>query len=71
MIEEEIQKKRKELDQSIENNQNYDDVYRLSIELDNLIAEFYKESKEKQMPHCIPSYVLPAYQQPLQYNALP
>lgn len=48
MIEDEIKRKRKQLDKSIENNEKYENVYRLSIELDDLITEFYKESKEKQ-----------------------
>lgn len=48
MLEEKIQKKRKQLNESIEKNGKYEDVYRLSVELDDLIAEFYKESKEKR-----------------------
>ena len=48
MIEEKIQRKRKQLNESIEKNKKYEDVYKLSVELDELIAEFYKESKEKR-----------------------
>ena len=48
MLEDEIKRKRKELNESIENNEKYENVYRLSIELDDLISEFYKESKEKE-----------------------
>lgn len=48
MLEEEIQKKRKQLNESIEKKQKYEDVYKLSVELDDLITEFYKKSKEKQ-----------------------
>ena len=48
MLEDEIQRKRKQLNESIEKNKNYEDVYRLSVELDDLITEFYKESKEKE-----------------------
>ena len=48
MLEDEIQRKRKQLNESIENNKNYEDVYRLSVELDDLITEFYKKSKEKE-----------------------
>lgn len=48
MLEEEIQIKRKQLNESIEKNGKYEDVYRLSVELDELITEFYKESKEKK-----------------------
>ena len=47
MLEEEIKRKRKELNESIESQSKYEDVYKLSVELDNLITEFYKESKEK------------------------
>lgn len=47
MLEDEITKKRKELNESIENAGKYEDVYRLSIELDDLITEFYKDSKNK------------------------
>lgn len=42
MLDEEIIKKRKELDESIEKNRNYDITYKLSVELDDLIAQFYK-----------------------------
>ena len=48
MLEEEIQIKRKLLNESIEKNGKYEEVYRLSVELDDLITEFYKESKEKK-----------------------
>ena len=48
MIEEKIQIKRKQLNESIEKNGKYEEVYRLSVELDDLISEFYKESKEKK-----------------------
>lgn len=48
MLEDEIKRKRKELNESIENNEKYEKVYRLSIELDDLISEFYKESQEKK-----------------------
>ena len=49
MLEEEIIRKRKELNESIEKNTNYAITYKLSIELDDLIAQFYaKKTKEKQ-----------------------
>ena len=48
MLEEKIKRKRKELNESIENNGSYEDVYRLSVELDHLITEFYKKSKIKE-----------------------
>lgn len=48
MLEQEIQRKREELNESIENHKEYEDVYRLSVELDDLIDEFYKKSQEKE-----------------------
>lgn len=48
MLEEEIKRKRKQLNESIENNKKYEDVYKLSVELDDLITEFYKDSKKKK-----------------------
>ena len=48
MIEEKIQRKRKQLDESIEKNKKYEDVYKLSVELDELIAEFYKDSQNRK-----------------------
>ncbi len=48
MLEEEISKKRKELNESIEKNRNYDITYKLSIELDDLIAEFYRKKQNEK-----------------------
>ena len=48
MIEEKIQKKRNQLNESIEKNRKYEDVYKLSVELDELIAEFYKDSQNRK-----------------------
>ena len=48
MLEEKIKRKRKQLNESIEKKQKYEDVYKLSVELDDLITEFYKKSKEKE-----------------------
>ena len=48
MLEEKIKIKRKQLNESIENNRKYEDVYKLSVELDDLITEFYRESKKKE-----------------------
>lgn len=48
MLEEKIKRKRKQLNESIESHQRYEDVYRLSVELDDLITEFYRESKKKE-----------------------
>ena len=48
MLQEKINKKRKELDESIEKNDKYENVYKLSVELDDLIAEFHEETKKKK-----------------------
>lgn len=44
MLNEEICKLRDKLNRSIENNDDYAITYQLSIELDELIAQFYKDS---------------------------
>ncbi|MFZ5965858.1 MAG: aspartyl-phosphate phosphatase Spo0E family protein [Bacillota bacterium] len=46
MIKLEIENLRYELNQMISNNENYDDIYRISTELDYLIAQFYKNYNE-------------------------
>ena len=43
MLNEEICKLRDKLNESIEKKQNYDVIYAISVELDELIAKFYKE----------------------------
>lgn len=48
MLEEKIKRKREELNESIESKKKYEDVYKLSVELDDLISEFYKEAEEKK-----------------------
>lgn len=48
MLEEKIQRKREELNESLEQHKEYEDVYRLSVELDDLITEFYKEAEKKK-----------------------
>lgn len=53
MLEEEIKRKRKELNNSIENSGEYEEIYRLSIELDELITEFYNESKQRKKRNII------------------
>ena len=40
MLEEKIKRKREQLNESIESHQKYEDVYKLSVELDDLITEF-------------------------------
>lgn len=44
MLNDEICKKREELNRSILENKDYSIIYRLSVELDELIAEFYRKS---------------------------
>ena len=43
MLNDDICKKRDELNQSIAENKDYSIIYRLSVELDQLIAEFYRK----------------------------
>lgn len=42
MIDEKICKLRDELNKSIQNGEDYDIIYKLSVKLDSLIAEYYK-----------------------------
>ena len=44
MLNDEIRKKREELNKSIEENRDYDYIYKISVELDELIAEYYREN---------------------------
>ena len=46
MLNEEICKLRDKLNESIENNADYEEIYRLSVELDELIARYYKNEKK-------------------------
>lgn len=46
MLDEEICKLRKQLNESIVNGEDYSITYKLSIELDELIAKYYKEKKQ-------------------------
>lgn len=43
MIKDEIFKLRNELNKYIEEEANYDIIYQKSVQLDNLIAQFYEE----------------------------
>ncbi|MBR3133796.1 MAG: aspartyl-phosphate phosphatase Spo0E family protein [Clostridia bacterium] len=43
MINEKICKLRDELNKSISEGQNYEVIYELSVKLDEVIAEYYKE----------------------------
>ena len=44
MLNDEICKLRDKLNQSIVDGQDYNYIYKLSVELDELIAKYYKES---------------------------
>lgn len=48
MLNEEICKKRDELNKSIEDGEDYSKIYKLSVELDELIAQYYREQKLKE-----------------------
>lgn len=45
MLNDLICRKREELDKSIEDGKDYSETYRISVELDELIAQYYRESK--------------------------
>lgn len=48
MLNDEICSKRDELNKSIEQNDEYSKIYRLSVELDELIAKYYNEQMQKR-----------------------
>ena len=48
MLNDEICKKRDELNKSIENGEEYSKIYKLSVELDELIAEYYSDGAKKE-----------------------
>ncbi len=48
MLNEEICKLRNKLNESIVTGQDYSIVYQLSIELDELIAEYYRENAKQR-----------------------
>lgn len=47
MLNEEICKLRDKLNKSIENGDDYSITYKLSIELDELIAQYYRDKKNR------------------------
>ncbi len=47
MLNEEICKLRDKLNKSIEDGEDYSIIYQLSIELDELIAKYYRENEEE------------------------
>lgn len=48
MLNDLICKKREELDKSITEGSDYNETYRISVELDELIAKYYREIKIKK-----------------------
>lgn len=48
MLNEKICKKREELNRSIIENKDYSIIYKLSVELDELIAEFYRKDNKNE-----------------------
>lgn len=48
VIDDEICKMRKKLDRSIEQSESYDKIYAISLELDKLIAEYYRIQERKK-----------------------
>lgn len=48
MLNEKICKKREELNRSITENKDYNIIYKLSVELDELIAEFYRKGAKNE-----------------------
>ena len=49
MLEEKIKNVREKLNKSIENDEKYEKIYKLSIELDELIAIYYLEGIKQHM----------------------
>ncbi len=47
MLKDLISQKRDELNKSIEDGQAYDVTYQISVELDELIAQYYREATKK------------------------
>ncbi len=48
MLNDEICKKRDQLNKSIEQGDEYSKIYKLSVELDELIAKYYTRGKAKR-----------------------
>lgn len=48
MLNDEICNKRDELNKAIENGEEYSTIYKLSVELDELIAKYYQKGTAKQ-----------------------
>ena len=48
MLNDEICKKRDELNKSIENGETYKKIYKLSVELDELITKYYNKQLKRE-----------------------
>lgn len=48
MLDEEILELRRKLNESVTNEKNYKKTYRLSIELDELITQYYNKKLKKE-----------------------
>lgn len=46
MLNEKICKLREELNKSIQNGEDYEKIYTISVQLDKLIAKFYENAEE-------------------------
>ena len=49
MLEEQINELRKKLDNAIYERRDYSEIYSLSIELDELIAQYYRKNSDKKI----------------------
>lgn len=48
MLNDEICKLRDKLNKSIENEEDFSVIYKISVELDELIAQFYREKNQEK-----------------------
>lgn len=48
MIDDEILELRKKLDESIKNGAKYEEIYKISTKLDELISKYYIENMKKE-----------------------
>ena len=56
MLNDKICKKREELNKSIEEKRDYSEIYKISVELDELIAEYYKNQNNQKHKKVITFY---------------
>ena len=49
MLDKEIEKLRKELNDAIAEKRDYSEIYKLSIEMDELISKYYKENNGEKI----------------------